>query len=267
MLQLYFLTGVPLAAFSSLFFGEFTSSVRSITPSSVSSESDSTITVSPFHFFFSTGSSSFILTISSFTCCNLSSALCNSGASSACLARPCQLMALSVRHCNASPSGRRTGNLCSATSRARMVSSRGRRDRWHRGQRKRVFQSHQQRGFERCVSEEPSSGGKGTQPPWNQSLHRWHRWSKGRGGPLHTHTDWLGLREGVGPPFSSTGLSELRGVSVSIESLCFLSILMPFWSPLAPFSTPGFVKLTCWRRRRASFSRRSPSLNAITWYW
>lgn len=146
-----------------------------------------------------------------------------------------------------------------------MVSSRGRRDRWHRGQRKRVSQSHQQSLLVRGGSAGPSTEGKGTQPPWNQSLQRWQRWSKGLGGPLHTQTGWLDVWEGEEPPFCWC-LSEGMGVSESVESLHLCSCLMSLGS-LSPgaLSRPGLTRFNCWRRRRASFSCRSPSLNAITW--
>lgn len=42
-------------------------------------------------------------------------------------------MPLSVRHCKASPSGKRTGNFCKDTSKDKIVSRRGRRDRKHNG--------------------------------------------------------------------------------------------------------------------------------------
>ena len=207
------LTWVPLLCLA-FFLGD--SSVRSMTPSSPSppSESDNTITELPSVPF--SVSSSFSLRRVFLSSCSLSSARCSSGVSSASLARPCQLMALSVRHCSASPSGRRTGSLCRATSNARIVSRRGRRDRWHRGHKKRESQSHQQRGFT-GGPEEGSREGKGTQPPWNQSLHRWQRSWGVRGWAAHTHTDWGGVVQvWLLLPFSFREFSEWLDVSVSM---------------------------------------------------
>lgn len=47
--------------------------------------------------------------------------------------RTCQLMALSVRHCRASPSGTRMFRFCNDTRSARTMSMRGRRDLIHSG--------------------------------------------------------------------------------------------------------------------------------------
>lgn len=79
-------------------------------------------------------------------------------------ARSCHIMARSVKHCRASPSGSRTGSFCRATSKARMVSRRGRRDRWHRGHRNLASHSHhagEGRGLPRR--------GQAAQVVWNQS--------------------------------------------------------------------------------------------------
>lgn len=100
---------------------------------------------------------------------NLSMAAATSGEASSARARSCQVMALSVRHCRASPSGKRTGSFCRATRRARMVSKRGRRERWHRGHRNLASHSHQAgEGFWLAKR------GQATQEPWNQSRHSWH---------------------------------------------------------------------------------------------
>ena len=47
----------------------------------------------------------------------------------------CHAMALSVKHCSASPSGNLTESFCKATRRERIVSRRGRRERRHEEQR------------------------------------------------------------------------------------------------------------------------------------
>ncbi len=86
----------------------------------------------------------------------------------ACRARSCQPMALSVRHCSASPSGSRTASFCRDTSRDRMVSRRGRRERWHNGHRNLHSLLPDTSFF--C---EPALG-TGTQAPWNQSRHSSH---------------------------------------------------------------------------------------------
>lgn len=44
-------------------------------------------------------------------------------------------MPLSVRHCKASPSGKRIGTFCKDTNKANIVSRRGRRDLKQSGQR------------------------------------------------------------------------------------------------------------------------------------
>ena len=64
---------------------------------------------------------------------NLARAEANSDVVSACRARSCHAMALSVRHCRASPSGNLTGNFCKDTRSERIVSSLGRRERRHSG--------------------------------------------------------------------------------------------------------------------------------------
>ena len=66
---------------------------------------------------------------------SLARAEANSLVVRACRARSCHAMARSVRHWSASPSGSLTGSFCKDTSSDRMVSSRGLRDRRHRGQR------------------------------------------------------------------------------------------------------------------------------------
>lgn len=93
----------------------------------------------------------------------------SSSVAKACRARSCQLMARSIKHCRASPSGSRTGSFCRDTSRDRMVSSRGRRDRMHRGHRNFTSLACQLEPFfwELVL-------GRGTQPLWNQSLHSSH---------------------------------------------------------------------------------------------
>jgi hypothetical protein len=47
----------------------------------------------------------------------------------------CQFIARSVRHCNASPSGKRAETFWRLTKRANIVSNRGRRDRKQHGHR------------------------------------------------------------------------------------------------------------------------------------
>ena len=66
---------------------------------------------------------------------SLAKAEASSSVARACLARSCHAIARSVRHCRASPSGRRTGSFCSETRSERIVSRRGRRDRRHNGHR------------------------------------------------------------------------------------------------------------------------------------
>merc|ERR1719234_2788580 len=92
------------------------------------------------------------------------SALASSGAARRVLARSCQAIALSVKHCNASPSGSRTVSFCSETRRLRMVSRRGLRDLRQAGHKNLI--SLKLPGFSRF----PCSRGSGTVPGANFSL-------------------------------------------------------------------------------------------------
>lgn len=142
----------------------------------------------------------------------------------ACLARPCQLMALSVRHCRASPSGSRTGSLCRATSSARMVSRRGRRERMHSGHKNLVSHSHQASSGEvlRLDLGELRRRGTDTHRPWNQSWHRSHcRAPTPAGTCPHTQTEVA--EEAVADDASGLGLAELVRRSCRIPSFSFCS--------------------------------------------
>lgn len=84
----------------------------------------------------------------------------------------CQLIALSVKHWRASPSGRRTGSFCSDTNSDRMVSNLGLLDRWHSGHRNLeslllLCQPTPNFFWDPVL-------GRGTHAPWNQSLQSSH---------------------------------------------------------------------------------------------
>ena len=93
-----------------------------------------------------------------------SSALASSGTARRVLALSCQAIALSVKHCKASPSGRRTVSFCRETRRLRIVSSRGLLDRRQAGHKNLI--SLKLPGFSRF----PWRRGRGTVPGANFSL-------------------------------------------------------------------------------------------------
>lgn len=95
----------------------------------------------------------------------------SSSVARACRALSCQLIARSVKHWRASPSGSRTGNFWRDTRRDRMVSSLGLRDRIQRGQRNFTSLACQLDPFFWELDL-----GRGTQLLWNQSLQSSH-WS------------------------------------------------------------------------------------------